>query len=90
MTEHSGFAARPDYRVDVHARRNLVTVEFGDRMVAESTRALLVDEQDHGLVFYLPRADVLVPLPRAEGLSTVCPFKGVATYRHCDGDGVNR
>ncbi|MFG3620411.1 DUF427 domain-containing protein [Nocardia abscessus] len=33
---------------------------------------------------------LLVPLSRAEGLSTVCPFKGVATYRHCDGDGVNR
>ncbi|MEV0685455.1 DUF427 domain-containing protein [Nocardia sp. NPDC050378] len=82
-----GFLDRPDYRVDIHARRNLVTVGLGDRLIAESTRTLLVDEQDHGLVFYVPRADVAVPLSRAEGRASTCPFKGVATYWHFDGDG---
>ncbi|MGK8506615.1 DUF427 domain-containing protein [Nocardia asiatica] len=85
--ELSGFAARPDYRVDIHRRRNLVTARLGDRLVAETTRPLLVDEQDHGLVFYFPREDVRVVLRRDDSLSSRCPFKGQATYWRFDGDG---
>jgi uncharacterized protein (DUF427 family) len=49
--EDSGFVARPDYRVEVLARRNRVTVSFDGEVLADSVRTLLVDEQDHGLVF---------------------------------------
>ncbi|MFE6921912.1 DUF427 domain-containing protein [Nocardia sp. NPDC057663] len=87
MTGLRGFLDRPDYRVDIHARRNLVTVHLDGLLIAESTRAQLVDEQDHGLVFYVPLADVRVPLARAEGYSSTCPFKGVATYWRFAGDG---
>ncbi|MFC9659630.1 DUF427 domain-containing protein [Nocardia sp. NPDC127606] len=87
MTDRSGFVTRPDYRVDIHARRNRVTVHFGELLVADSERALLVDEQDHGLVFYLPREDIGVSLHRAENYRTTCPFKGEATYWRFDGDG---
>ncbi|MFE3317092.1 DUF427 domain-containing protein [Nocardia sp. NPDC059195] len=87
MTAHRGFLERPDYRVDIHARRNLVTVRLDGTLLAESTRTLLVDEQDHGLVFYVPRADIRVPLSRAEGFTSTCPFKGVATYWRFEGDG---
>jgi len=87
--EQSGFADRPDYRVDILARRNRVTVSVGDQLLADSQRSLLVDEQDHGLVFYFPaddvRLDLFVPDPR----TSVCPFKGLATYRRYpreDGD----
>ncbi|MBF6220311.1 DUF427 domain-containing protein [Nocardia abscessus] len=85
--EVSGFAARPDYRVDIHRRRNLVTARLGDLLVAETTRPLLVDEQDHGLVFYFPREDVRVALRRDDARSSRCPFKGQATYWRFDGDG---
>jgi uncharacterized protein (DUF427 family) len=78
--EPSGYVERPDYRVDILARRNLVTVRTGERILARSASALLVDEQDHGLVFYLPAADVdldqLDPIPH----TSRCPFKGEATY----------
>ena len=51
------------------------------RELARSERTLLVDEQDHGLVFYFPRADVdfsaLRPMP---GHHTRCPWKGEASY----------
>ena len=56
--EHSGFDARPDYRVDILARRNRVTVSVDGEVLADSRRTLLVDEQDHGLVFYFPPDDV--------------------------------
>ncbi|MBH0778474.1 DUF427 domain-containing protein [Nocardia bovistercoris] len=86
-SEPSGFEALPDYRVDIHARRNLVTAHLGDLLVARTTRSLLVDEQNHGLVFYFPRADVEVALRRDDSLTTRCPFKGNATYWRFDGDG---
>ncbi len=81
MTEEvSGWIARPDYRVDILARRNVVTVREGERILASSTSALLVDEQDHGLVFYVPQADVDFEQLTATDDTTRCPYKGVASY----------
>jgi uncharacterized protein (DUF427 family) len=75
-----GYAARYDYRVDVLRRRNLVTAHAGPVELARSDRTLLVDEQDHGLVFYFPREAVdlsaLVPIDH----TSRCPYKGIATY----------
>ncbi|MEE2059030.1 DUF427 domain-containing protein [Rhodococcus artemisiae] len=83
----TGFAARPDYRVDIHARRNVVRATLDGVLLAETTASLLVDEQDHGLVFYFPRADVVVELTPAGDGGSRCPFKGEATYWRFDGDG---
>jgi uncharacterized protein (DUF427 family) len=81
------FEDRPDYRVDIHRRRNMITAEHGGRLIASTTAALLVDEQDHGLVFYFPRSDVHVELRREPEATSRCPFKGQATYWRFDGDG---
>ena len=79
--EQSGFADRPDYRVDILARRNRVTVSVGDVRLADSEHCLLVDEQDHGLVFYFPAEDVRSELFVPDDQTSRCPFKGTATYR---------
>jgi uncharacterized protein (DUF427 family) len=76
----SAWAERPDYRVDILPRRNLVTVRNGDDVLARTASALLVDEQDHGLVFYLPEADVNFDLLAPTDDHTRCPFKGDASY----------
>lgn len=77
----SGYPDRFDYRVDILRRRNLVEATAPDgHALARTERALLVDEQSHGLVFYFPRGDVdLSRLVRVDRVSH-CPFKGVATY----------
>ncbi len=81
MTEEvSGWIARPDYRVDILARRNVVIVREGEKILASSTSSLLVDEQDHGLVFYVPEADVDFRLLTETDDRTRCPYKGVASY----------
>ena len=83
----SGFVARPDYRVDVLRRRNRVVARHGDAVVADTVASLLVDEQDHGLVFYFPRADVRLDLLEAVDNRSRCPFKGDASYwRFAGGD----
>jgi uncharacterized protein (DUF427 family) len=79
--EHSAFAERPDYRVDILARRNRVTVSVDGELLADSEHCLLVDEQDHGLVFYFPPDDVRLEHFVPDDRTSICPFKGVATYR---------
>ena len=89
--EQSAFAERPDYRVDILARRNRVTASVGGQLLADSRRCLLVNEQDHGLVFYFPADDVRLELFVPDDRTSVCPFKGLATYRRYhrdDGDDV--
>lgn len=76
----SGYVERPDYRVDILARRNLVTVRDGERVIARSESPLLVDEQDHGVVVYLPEADVDLSQLVAIDHRTHCPYKGDADH----------
>jgi uncharacterized protein (DUF427 family) len=83
--EHSGFTDRPDYRVDILARRNRVTVTSGGELLASSEHCLLIDEQDHGLVFYFPPDDVHLDRFAADDRTSVCPYKGLATYRRLAG-----
>ena len=87
--EDSGFVARPDYRVDILARRNRVTVSFDGEVLADSVRALLVDEQDHGLVFYFPPDDVRLERFVADDRTSRCPYKGTATYRRLEHSGTD-
>lgn len=87
-TQHiSAFKDRPDYRVDILARRNVVTASVGGRPLAQTSRSLLVDEQDHGLVFYFPRSDIHVELTLDPDTKSRCPFKGEATHWRFDDDG---
>ncbi|MBW8486382.1 DUF427 domain-containing protein [Actinomadura parmotrematis] len=83
------YRERPDYRVDLLARTNVMTAWLGDVRLARSDACLIVDEQDHGLVVYFPPDAVdLARLEPVAGLSTVCPFKGRAVYwRAADTDG---
>ncbi len=88
MSESAGSAweNRPDYRVDILRRRNLVTARCGDTVLAATRSALLVDEQDHGLVLYIPEADVNFEFLTPTDDRSRCPFKGNASYwRLADG-----
>ena len=79
--QSSGYAERWDYRVDILRRLNRVTATLDGVVLAESRRTLLVDEQDHGLVFYFPRQDVRFDrLAGMPGKSSRCPYKGEASY----------
>lgn len=77
----SGYDARPDYRVELLRRPNRIVARLGDIILADSDRAIIVDEQDHDLVVYFPREDVAMQhLAAFEPESSYCPFKGDAGY----------
>lgn len=68
-------------------RRNRVRVSYEGVELADSVRPLVIDEQDHGLVFYVPFADVRMDVLRQIDHPTRCPYKGWAThYAWRDGD----
>ncbi|WP_405137828.1 DUF427 domain-containing protein [Nocardia sp. NBC_01388] len=79
-TEPSGFARWPDYRVTIQRVRNLIRVTHAGTALAESSTGLLVAEQDHGIVFYLPEHDVDFDLLVPDEHTSRCPFKGTARY----------
>jgi uncharacterized protein (DUF427 family) len=82
----SAYRERPDYRVDLLARTNAMAARLGDARLASSAACLLVDEQDHGLVVYFPPGAVdFSLLEPVDGLHTVCPFKGQASYWRAPG-----
>ena len=77
----SGYERYPGYRIDLLPQRGRVTALAGERILASSTRAILLEEQDHEPVVYFPAEDVvfeaLTVVPRK---TTFCPFKGEASY----------
>jgi len=76
----SMYRERPDYRVDVLARTNVMTAWLGETCLARSNACLTVDEQDHGLVVYFPPDAVDFSRLEPTDHRTVCPFKGQAVY----------
>ena len=74
------YCERPDYRVDLLARTNVMTAWLGETRLARSGACLTVDEQDHGLVVYFPPDAVDFGYLEQAAERTVCPFKGEAVY----------
>jgi len=75
-----GFAARPDYRVDLVPESRRVKVVFGGMTIADTKAALRVEETGHRPVHYLPEKDVRLDLMRPTEHHTRCPYKGEASY----------
>lgn len=82
----------PDYRVEI-ARCSLTgQVWAGDVLLAESDACLIVTETDHVDRLYFPQSAIHWEHFVESDHTTVCPFKGVATYWNLTGsesDGRN-
>ena len=57
-----------------------VEISLGGEKLAESDRAVLLDETGLPTRYYLPRQDVRTELLHPTGHRTTCPFKGQASY----------
>jgi len=75
-----GHLRDPYHRVDVLPSSRRVTVRANGELVAESQRAQLLYETGFPVRAYLPAEDVVAGLAPSDA-STVCPYKGIASYR---------
>lgn len=75
-----GHPRDPFHRVDARLSSRRVTVWAGDQPLAETSRPVGVFETGLPPRWYLPRRDVRMELLTSSPTSTVCPYKGVASY----------
>lgn len=67
-------------RISLRPAAGRVQIRIGEVVLAESDRATLLQERGCPPRWYLPREDVRLDLLRRTTTTTVCPFKGRATY----------
>ena len=70
----------PDHPITISATKGRVQVKFGGHVVADSTRALTLQEASYPPVQYIPRADVQMAFFHPTPHRTHCPYKGDASY----------
>jgi uncharacterized protein (DUF427 family) len=70
----------PDHPITITPSGTRVRVRFGGKVVADTTRALVLREAHYPAVYYVPRADADMSLLEATEHSTHCPYKGDASY----------
>jgi uncharacterized protein (DUF427 family) len=70
----------PDHPITISLAEGTVRVKVAGRIVAESTRALRLEENGYPPVYYLPRDDADTSLLIRTAHSTYCPYKGDCAY----------
>jgi uncharacterized protein (DUF427 family) len=70
----------PDHPITIVPATHRIVVTLGDRTIADTSRALTLQEASYSPVHYIPRADVdMAALVRTDHGSH-CPYKGDASY----------
>jgi uncharacterized protein (DUF427 family) len=72
------------HRITTHPCSRRIRVELHGRVLAESDRAVALDETGLPTRYYLPREDVRMDLLVPSDTTSQCPFKGDATYFSAD------
>jgi len=75
-----GHARDPYSRVDVRPSSRRVQVTFNGEVVADTRRGMFLFETGHATRYYIPQQDVRTELLTRSASSTVCPYKGTASY----------
>ncbi len=75
-----GHARDPKKRLDTVPSHRPVKVVLGGEVVSQTTRAIFAFEGNHPLRFYIPKSDVRMDLLTPTATTSVCPYKGRASY----------
>ena len=82
MRNHVGMSA---HKISTHPSDKTVRVELDGEVLAESTRAVALEETGLPTRYYLPREDVRMELLTPTDTTSHCPFKGDASYYSAPG-----
>ncbi len=70
----------PDHPISIARNENRVRVSFAGQVIADTTRALTLQEASYPAVQYIPRADARMDLLKPTTNASHCPYKGDASY----------
>lgn len=69
-----------DHPITIARNAKRVRVTFAGEVIADTTRALTLNEAGYAPVHYIPRIDVAMNLLVPTAHSSHCPYKGDANY----------
>jgi uncharacterized protein (DUF427 family) len=72
--------SKEDHPIRIETNPNRIHVRLGDRVIADSQRALNLFEAAYPGVRYIPRQDMDMTLLTLTQHKTLCPYKGEASY----------
>ena len=70
----------PDHPITVEPADVRVVVTAGGKVVADTSKALVLREASYPAAYYVPLADVDPAVLRPSETHTYCPYKGEASY----------
>ena len=70
----------PDHPITIGPADGRVRVMVGDKVVASSTKALILEEKGYPPVYYIPRENADMSLLTRTTHYSYCPYKGDCTY----------
>jgi len=70
----------PDHPITITQNGNRVRVSFAGKVIADTTRALTLQEASYPPVQYIPRGDADMSLLTPTANASHCPYKGDASY----------
>lgn len=71
----------------IEPAKGVIVVRTGDAVIAESANALVLREDGHPPVYYLPRDGIAMEFLDLSDKVTTCPHKGEAVHFHIVGVG---
>lgn len=77
----------PDHPITITQNPRRVRVTAGDIVIAETSKALTLNEAKYPAVQYVPREDANMALLERTDRVTHCPYKGDANYYSVKADG---
>lgn len=86
MTQSPGHQKWPEHKVEQRQVDERLQVKVHGESVADSARAIEIDEDDHPPRYYIPRSDVDMGKLSESNTTTTCPFKGEAHYYNLNFD----
>jgi uncharacterized protein (DUF427 family) len=77
----------PDHPISIQKNSNHIVVKFGERVIADTTRALTLREASYAPTLYIPEADIDFKTLVVTTHYSHCPYKGDCTYHSIKADG---
>jgi uncharacterized protein (DUF427 family) len=77
----------PDHPITITPNPKRVRVTFAGEVIAETSKAVTLQEASYKPVQYIPRSDATMALLQKTTHSTHCPYKGDASYYSIEAKG---